>query len=208
MIGQFFTIGLLMLLAVALPGPDFALVTKNTIIHSRRAGLFTTAGIVSATLIHITYCVLGLAIVISQSILLFSIIKYIGATYLVYLGINLLLTKHTNVPTLTQKVSQKTRMSNFIAFRQGILCNLLNPKATLFFLALFTAIIKPETPLAWELAYAVEMVAIVTTWFCTLTVFLSHPRILRGLNSVEKYISKVMGAFLVGFGVALAFVKR
>lgn len=210
MAAQFFTIGLLMLLSAMLPGPDFALVTKNTILHSRRAGLFTSLGIGSAILIHITYCALGLAIVISQSILLFNIIKYIGAIYLIYLGITSLLSKHPNhgAASAAQKVLQKTKMSNLTAFRQGFLCNLLNPKATLFFLALFTIIIKPETPTLWELLYAIEMFIIVTAWFCSLTILLSHPRVLRLLNRIEKYISKALGVFLIGFGVALAFIKK
>ncbi|OGT42688.1 MAG: hypothetical protein A3F13_09500 [Gammaproteobacteria bacterium RIFCSPHIGHO2_12_FULL_40_19] len=210
MVAQFFTIGLLMLLSAMLPGPDFALVTKNTILHSRRAGLFTSLGVGSAILIHITYCALGLAIVISQSILLFNIIKYIGAVYLIYLGITSLLSKHPDhgATGSTQKILHKTKMSNLTAFRQGFLCNLLNPKATLFFLALFTMIIKPETPVLWVLLYAVEMFIIITAWFCSLTILLSHPRVLRLLNKIEKYISKALGVFLIGFGVALAFVKK
>lgn len=75
MVSLFFTIGFLMLFAVMLPGPDFALVTKNTLLHSRRAGVFTTLGIGTANLIHMTYCSLGLAIVIANSLFLFSVIK-------------------------------------------------------------------------------------------------------------------------------------
>lgn len=210
MVAQFFTIGLLMLLSAMLAGPDFALVTKNTILHTRRAGLFTSLGVGSAILIHITHCALGLAIVISQSILLFNIIKYIGAIYLIYLGFTSLLSKHPDhgAASTTQKILQKTKMSNLTAYRQGFLCNLLNPKATLFFLALFTMIIKPETPVLWELLYAVEMFIIITAWFCSLTILLSHPRVLRFLNKIEKYISKALGIFLIGFGVALAFLKK
>jgi RhtB (resistance to homoserine/threonine) family protein len=209
MLTQFFTIGFLMLLSAMLPGPDFALVTKNSILHSRRAGLFTSLGIGSAILVHITYCVLGLAVIISQSLLLFSVIKYIGAIYLIYLGITAILTKHTS--TIEAKVHrplQKSKISDLTAFRQGFLCNLLNPKATLFFLALFTMIIKPETPKLWELAYAIEMFIIITGWFCSLTIILSHRRILRILNRIEKYIEKAVGIFLIGFGVALAFVRK
>lgn len=210
MLAQFFTIGILMLFSAMLPGPDFALVTKNTILHSRRAGFLTTLGIASAVTIHITYCMLGLAIVISHSILLFNIIKYIGAAYLIYLGIVSLLSKHTDDVSAnpSNKKLQKTTLSDFIAFRQGFLCNLLNPKATLFFLALFTMIIKPSTPFLWELTYAIEMLVIVIAWFCTLSIILSHPRVLRVLNKIEKYISKILGTFLIGFGVALAFVKK
>ena len=209
MLTQFFTIGFLMLLSAMLPGPDFALVTKNSILHSRRAGLFTSLGIGSAILVHITYCVLGLAVIISQSLLLFSFIKYLGAIYLIYLGITAILTKHTS--TIEAKVHcplQKSKISDLTAFRQGFLCNLLNPKATLFFLALFTMIIKSETPKLWELAYAIEMFIITIGWFCSLTIILSHRRILRILNRIEKYIEKAVGIFLIGFGVALAFVRK
>jgi RhtB (resistance to homoserine/threonine) family protein len=208
-IDQFITIGVLMLLSAMLPGPDFALVAKNTVLHSRRAGLFTSLGVGSAILIHITYCALGLALVISESLLLFSIIKYVGAVYLIYLGITSLLSK-----TVTTSINAhgagvtKTRLSGFTAFRQGFLCNLLNPKATLFFLALFTVIIKPGTPGMWVLIYALEMFVILTGWFCCLTLILSHPRVLRGLNRVEKYIAKVLGVFFIGFGVALTFIKQ
>lgn len=208
MIAQFFSLGLLMLFSAMLPGPDFAIVTKNTVLHSRRAGFFTTFGIGAAIIVHLTYCVLGLALIISQSILLFNTIKFVGAGYLIYLGIQSLLTKQVQSVSAMPQMQKKTTLSAWVAFRQGFFCNLLNPKATLFFLALFTIIIKPETPLIWEVIYAVEMLVIAMGWFCTLTMILSHPRVMQLLDRAEKYIMKVLGVFLVGFGVALAFVRR
>lgn len=208
MIAQFFTIGLLMLLSAMLPGPDFALVTKNSLLHSRRSGIFTSIGIGCAILIHITYCALGLAIIISNSLLLFSIIKYIGATYLIYIGVSSLLSKQPNQSSLSNQSLKKSEISNLTSFRQGFLCNLLNPKATLFFLALFTVIIKPETPAFWIIIYAIEMFFIITAWFCSLTFILSHRYVANILEKAEKYIAKVVGVFLIGFGIALAFVKK
>jgi RhtB (resistance to homoserine/threonine) family protein len=209
MLAQFFTIGLLMLLSSMLPGPDFALVVKNSVTDSRRAVLYTSLGVGVAILVHISYCMLGLAIVISKSLVLFSIIKFIGAAYLIYLGISALLSKPNKIVADSGDLSaQKTLITPFTAFRQGFLCNLLNPKATLFFLALFTVIIKPETPVSWEMVYALEMFLIITGWFCGLTLLLSHPKVLASLNRVEKYITKALGVFLVGFGVALAFIKK
>lgn len=209
MISQFFTIGILMILTSMLPGPDFALVAKNSILHSRRAGLYTSLGVGSAILIHITYCMLGLAIVISESIILFNLIKYIGAAYLIYLGITSLFSSSSDLVIKTPHADKTTiSLSNSKAFRQGFLCNLLNPKATLFFLALFTVIIKPETPVLWEMIYAIEMFIIITTWFATLSFLLSHPSVLNRLNRVEKYIAKALGIFLIGFGLVLAFVKK
>lgn len=143
---QFFSIGLLMLFTAMLPGPDFALVTKNTLFYSRRSGLFTTLGLGCAVLVHITYCALGLAVIITNSLLLFNAIKYIGACYLVYLGITCFLSKQSSQLISAKKNTKTTKISNLTSFRQGFFCNLLNPKASLFFLALFTVIISPATP--------------------------------------------------------------
>lgn len=207
MIAQFFTIGFLMLFSSMLPGPDFALVTKNTIMYMRRVGIFTSLGIGSAILVHIAYCALGLALVISNSLLLFNIIKYIGAAYLIYLGVGSLLSKKSG-PFVSQHKKLNETISVATAYRQGFLCNLLNPKATLFFLALFTVIIKPGTKPLWIVIYAAEMFFIITAWFITLTLILSHPRVVQLLENIEKYITKALGLFLIGFGVALAFISK
>ncbi len=198
-----------MLFAVMLPGPDFALVTKNTLLHSRRSGFFTSLGVGASNLVHITYCAFGLAIVIANSLLLFSIIKYIGAAYLIYLGLRSFLSKQPDhfIPN-NSKQSKKSVISDLTAFHQGFLCNLLNPKATLFFLALFTTIIKPETPTAWVITFVIEMFSIIMVWFFGLTIILSHPHVTRLLEKSEKYIAKVLGVFLVSFGVALAFIRK
>lgn len=209
MLTQFFSIGLLMLLSAMLPGPDFAIVTKNTVLNSRRAGLFTTFGITTAIAVHMSYCLLGLALIISQSLLLFTAIKYIGAIYLIYLGITALLAKPNNPKAFAANNNlQKSTMNAMTAFRQGFLCNLLNPKATLFFLALFTVIIKPGTSGFWELIYAIEMLVIATLWFSLLTMLLSHPRLLRLFKKAEPAIEKFLGVFLIGFGIALTLVQK
>ena len=207
MITQFFSIALITLLGAMLPGPDFAIVTQNALFHSRRAGYFTSLGVGTAILIHMTYCVLGLALVISNSLLLFNLIKYVGALYLIYLGINALFSKQAKKIFSNEKV-KKTQMSRLTAFKQGFLCNLLNPKATLFFLSLFTVIIKPNTPIHWEIVYAAEIFMIAIAWFCVLTIILSHPNIKKVLEKAEKYIAKLLGLSLITFGIALTFVKH
>jgi len=208
MIAQFFSIGLIALLGAMLPGPDFAIVTKNSLLYSRMSGYFTSFGVGAAILVHMSYCVLGLALVISSSLLLFSLIKYIGASYLIYLGLNSLFSKQSKKLFSANKKAKKTEISHFVSFRQGFLCNLLNPKATLFFLSLFTVVIKPETPFHWEIIYAMEIFFIATAWFCSLTIILSHSYIKRTLEKAEKYIARFLGLFLIGFGVALAFVRH
>lgn len=206
MFTQFVSIGVITLLGAMLPGPDFAIVTKNTLLHSRKSGYFTSLGIGVATLIHMSYCVLGLAIVISNSLVLFNLIKYVGACYLIYLGINSLFFKQPK-EIFAPDNKTKTQISNFASFRQGFLCNLLNPKATIFFLSLFTVVIKPDTLLRWEIMYAIEIVLIAMIWFFCLTILLSHPYIKRMLEKSEIYIARFLGVFLICFGIALAFIK-
>jgi RhtB (resistance to homoserine/threonine) family protein len=207
MLNQFFPIAIIVLLGAMLPGPDFAFVVKNTLMYSRRSGIFTSLGIATAALVHITYCALGLAIVISKSLVLFTIIKYIGAAYLIYLGVQSLLAKQSKhlIDPLKHK---KSKISAYASFRKGFLCNLLNPKATLFFLALFTMIIDTHIPSWVMLIYALEMFMIIILWFSSLAIILSHPKITRLLEKSEKYIAKILGIFLIGFGLALVFAKQ
>lgn len=206
MLAQLSSLALIALLGAMSPGPDFAVVTKNTLLHSRKAGFITAFGLGGAILVHMTYCVLGLALVIASSPWLFNLIKYAGASYLIYIGLSSWFAKQPKALFSGLGQVKKRELSNVAAFRQGFLCNLLNPKATLFFLSLFTVIIKPETPMSESGVYALEIFVITIAWFCTLAAILSHPRIKRVLERAEKYISKILGLFLVMFGVVLVFV--
>lgn len=209
MLFHFISVGLIMMVSVMLPGPDFALVSKNAVLHSRRAGVMTSLGIVSAVLVHMTYCILGLAVVIANSLILFNTIKYIGAAYLIYIGIGAFRTRKAGLgKDIIEGKKKKEALSDWAAFRQGFLCNLLNPKATLFFLALFTVIIKPETPTVVQAAYGLQMVVLAALWFCFLSVILSHRRVVAVVDKMELYVEKLLGVLLVGFGVALVFVRH
>ena len=208
MIKLLVTIALLNLVAAMTPGPDFALITRNTVQYSRRAGILTALGISTAVLIHITYCSLGLALVITQSTLLFNLIKLIGGSYLVYMGISALRNiknKNNKLIPNELKKSQHT-INNWQAFRQGFLTNLLNPKAAIFFLALFTMVVDTGLHL-FTLALAITLFLTVFAWFSCLTLILSHPKVARALQRSQNIIIKAMGIFLILFGIALFFAK-
>src|SRR5687767_1702869 len=87
MLDQILVIVSVTLLVMVSPGPDMVLVLRNSLVSGRHAGLQTSIGILFANLVHITYCVLGIGVLISQSIVAFSMLKYAGAAYLIYLGI-------------------------------------------------------------------------------------------------------------------------
>lgn len=206
---QFISLGLLMLLTVMLPGPDVAIVTRNSLTYSRRAGVWTSLGIVVACMIHMTYCILGLGVVILSSPFLFNSVKYIGAVYLFYLGAKILLSiRSPHDLTFGGVIERQSDLTPTTAFRQGLLCSLTNPKATLFFLAVFTVVITPQTPHWQTLLFASEMLAIIALWFLSLTFLISHPRCMRVLKRVEKYISALLGILMMGFGVALALFHQ
>jgi len=112
------------------PGADFVMITRNSLFHGRQSGLYSALGIGLAIWIHVAYSIAGLAIIISKSILLFSLIKYLGAAYLIYIGYKTLTAK-SKLNDMQQTDSEP--LSNFAALKLGFITNALNPKTTLFF---------------------------------------------------------------------------
>lgn len=126
------------LLAAMAPGPDFIVAIRNTLAGSRRAGLLTAFGFGAGVLVHAAYCQAGLAALIAQSVAVFTAFKILGAAYLFYLGVQALRSRGMTEASLPSTPGASSALSDGQAFRSGFLTNLLNPKATLFFLALFT----------------------------------------------------------------------
>ncbi|WP_454785583.1 LysE family transporter [Legionella sp. WA2024007413] len=203
---EFVSISVLIMLAAISPGPDFALVTKNSLLYSRRAGVYTAFGVSVSLLIHAGYCILGLALVISQSLLAFSIIKYLGAAYLIYIGIKSLLAKG-DMEQLEVSHSPYS-ITGLQAFNQGLLCNLLNPKAIMFLLAFFTLVVKPVHSVFTEFGYAVEIALIHMIWFSCLSYMFTHQYVKTNLNRLQYYIVKIMGGLLVAFGIRIASLSQ
>ena len=204
---QYYTIALIALLGAISPGPDFVVVAKNAMLYDRNKAILTSLGIGAGITIHATYCVLGLALVISHSLILFSIIKYCGAAYLVYLGLKSLLSKDGKAAVLNQKHS-KTSISKSKAFRDGFLTNVLNPKCTLFMLSIFTVMIKPHTPVYSQAIFGVEIVVITAGWFVLLSMGLTHAKVKAKIDRVQKAASKLIGLVLIGLGIMVAFESR
>ncbi|WP_456385448.1 LysE family translocator [Desulfolithobacter sp.] len=205
---EFLTVALVHLLAVASPGPDFAMVLRQSLVAGRQAALWTSVGIGTGILIHVAYALMGLGLIISRSIELFSIIKLAGGAYLLYVGWKSLRSR-PDAPATNQAVPGQTReYTAWQAFRTGFLTNVLNPKATLFFLSLFSVIIKPETPHGIQLFYGLYMALATATWFCGLSMVLTQARIRRGAIRFGHWTEKVMGWVLIGLGIRLALASR
>jgi RhtB (resistance to homoserine/threonine) family protein len=198
-----FTIGVLVVLS---PGPNWAVTIKNSV-HSKGTGLATVFGMGAGTLIHISYCLIGIGMVITKSILLFNLIKWAGALYLIYIGMKSLFAKKEIQRERNE--SQKKKELTFIkAFYNGFLTDLLNPKATLFYLSLFTQVIHPETPYIAQFLYGATVLVIELIWYSLMVFFLNHHLIRKGFMSISSWLERVTGAILIGLGVRLIFLSN
>jgi RhtB (resistance to homoserine/threonine) family protein len=191
---EFFTFACINFLGVMSPGPDFAIVTRYGIAGSRKAAVLASLGITSALLVHVAYCLLGVAVFLKSSLLIFQGIQIAGACYLGYLGVKMVFEK-------PKQSSQDKTSIHKKAFTAGFLTNLLNPKATLFLLSLFTQFVTPQTPLSFKIAYAGIIPLSALSWFCFLSYILTHPAFYAKIQRYQKGFTFVMGLFLLALAV-------
>ncbi|MEK7084113.1 MAG: LysE family transporter [Patescibacteria group bacterium] len=190
------------MLGVISPGSDFVMVSRNALVYSRRTGVYSALGIACGLVVHITYLLIGIGVIIAQSILLFNTIKYIGAGYLIYIGIKSLRAKPQEIQRDT--VETKKELTKWQAVRMGFLTNLFNPKATLWFLGLFTQVIDPTTPIVVQSIYGVTMIATAFAWFTLVAMVLSHQSIKVRFVKIGHWIDRTMGAILIALGIKIA----
>jgi len=196
------TVAFIVFIASISPGPDLIMIIRNSL-QSRAVGLWTAFGLGLGVAVHVTYCIMGLAVLISESIIIFNIIKWIGASYLIWIGFKALKSKG-----YSGDITEKEQLLPLIsAIKSGFITNLFNPKATLFFLALFTQIISPETSIVELYLYGATSVAIVAGWFAIVAIFLTVPFIRERFFLFSKWVDKICGALFIALGIKLAITK-
>jgi threonine/homoserine/homoserine lactone efflux protein len=203
---EFLTIAAAHLAAVASPGPDFAVVLKQSVSNGTRSAIWTSLGVGSAILLHVTYCLLGVAVLLNQSPSLFATVRYIAAVYLVYLGVSGLkdaLRSHSG----SVNYGKAERLSPASAFYLGFLTNGLNPKATLFFLALFTVVIDPATPTLVQVGYGLYLATATFLWFAMLSALLGRPSFRALVLSLGVWFEWAMGLILIALGLQIALLS-
>jgi RhtB (resistance to homoserine/threonine) family protein len=188
-------------LAVISPGADFAMVTRNSMVLSRRAGVLTATGISLGVLVHVAYSMAGIGLLISKSILLFNMIKFTGAAYLIYLGVSML---RASKPDPDQAARVAAPLSDLAALKIGFLTNALNPKTTLFVVSLFTQVISPGTPLLVQLGYGAFISMTHFLWFVLVACAFSSDAAQRLVASSRHLVERSIGAALVALGLGLA----
>jgi len=199
---EFAKVALAHLLAVASPGPDFAIVLRQSIAHGRRIAVWTSVGVGTALLLHVGYSLLGLGLLIKSSELWFSVVKYLGAAYVAWLGVQSLRAKPRSAVALgggSLVVEPSTRG----AFAVGFLTNALNPKATLFFISLFALVVNPRTPKSIQAGYGIWMALATMGWFSLVAVCFTRDEVRRSFLRHGHWIDRALGVVFLAFAVGL-----
>ncbi|QMT61195.1 LysE family translocator [Legionella sp. PC997] len=181
------------------PGPDFILVTKNAFFYPKRQALATAFGIVSGCLFHATYCILGLAFIITQSIILYTTIKYAGACYLIYLGLKGLKSNHSAI--IDQDKSSIKNITVSKAYMEGVLCNALNPKLAIFLLSLFTQFVSMNASMSDKALVAGVFVTESALYWPLLVLFLQSNKVRAVFANFQAVLSRLFGGLLVYIGI-------
>ncbi|MGF1741815.1 LysE family transporter [Vibrio profundum] len=189
------TVTAIAMVMVISPGQDFAMISRNSLLYSRKAGLMGALGISAAVWLHVTYSLAGIAFIILHTPVLYGAIKYTGAAYLAYLGIKALFSKKEGSNS-TEIKEKSEAISNFTAFRAGFISNALNPKTTLFFLSIFTQVVTVDTPLSIQVLYGVIISIAHLIWFSLVAYLLSTKAVLRKVDKVKVWVERVMGTML------------
>lgn len=188
-------------LALISPGPDFIMVLKNSVQHSRKIGIFTSIGISLGIIVHLFYCITGLALILSTNDFILNIFKFLCSGYLIFIGI-----KSFQTSNLTQKFIKNSarETSIFMAIRIGFLTNILNPKVSLFFLSLFSLVIIPNELPTYILIILIIIITLSTfIWFSFIAIFLTQKSINNILSKYLRYLNKIFGSMLILIGIRI-----
>ncbi|HEY6125612.1 MAG TPA: LysE family translocator [Steroidobacteraceae bacterium] len=195
-------------LLVITPGQDTFFILGRSLSAGRSAGIAAALGITAGSVIHTFAAALGLSALLATSPYAFTVVKFAGAAYLIYIGVRALLTRANGLPGAPGKDEADDRWS---AFRQGVLSNLLNPKVALFFLALMPQFIAADSPdkVVAFLALGLTFVTLGVIWCVVLAVAAAK---LRGAflrrPSMANVLNKVAGAMFIGLGLKLATARQ
>jgi RhtB (resistance to homoserine/threonine) family protein len=195
------------LLAAASPGPDFILVSQQTLSQGKKAGLMCSIGIALGLSIHIIYSALGLAAIIANSSATLWGIKILGGSYLLYLGVQGIRAKASSTTATKIKLQPAVKRSSLKNMGVGFLCNALNPKAPIYFVALFTVVLSPNLPLLHLVIYGLWMMAIQLAWFSSVVVLLSQPKINEKFQRLGHWIDRILGGTMILIGLKILTSK-
>ncbi|OAE47507.1 LysE family translocator [Agrobacterium tumefaciens] len=194
--------------AIVSPGADLAMVMRQAMVHGRRQAIITSFGVGTSLMFHVTYTILGLGLIISQSIYLFNIVKWLGVAYLIYIGIKALRVGKTELPGVEgEAVQAKSSQTGLKAFTLGFAANALNPKPVFFFLSIFSTVVHAHTPVGIKFGYGLVMASCLILWFVGVSLFMTTPRMRAAFQCASQWIDRTSGVVFIALGIKLATEK-
>lgn len=182
-------------LGVASPGPSFALITSTAMSVSRRAGVLTAFGFAAASGTWALLAVAGLGIVLAQAPLIYTAVKVVGAAYLIWIGVKMLLGARKPLA-----IADGAHASGLAAIRRAYLVSMTNPKTIAFYGSIFTVMVPSSAPL-WFYVAVVAIAAVISgAWYGGVALMFSHDIVRRTFAKAKTGIEAVMGVILIGLG--------
>ena len=188
------------------PGPDMIYIISRTIAQGRKIGIASSLGVCSGALVHVFAAALGLSAILATSAAAFTVVKYVGAAYLIYLGIQSLRSKGISFDV---PVRESVQITAWQAFRQGAMVDVLNPKVAIFFMAFLPQFVRPE--LGHDalqivvLGGFVILVAVVVESFIVITAARTTAFFRRN-RRLSIWLDRFLGSVLIGLGIRLALL--
>lgn len=197
MLGDLLGVAALTVLIMITPGADLALVTRNTISGGKSAGGWTSAGIVTGNLVHLTYSLLGVGWV-ATSTTAFTILKLAGGAYLIFLGLQ---TLRALSPAREEVDGPANRGRRW--WIQGLFNNLLNPKGPLFYLGVLAVFVKPDSTALYLVLLIATTIGISAGFWVLFVYVLQISGVRRRLLASQRWINLLLGIVLIGLGIRL-----
>lgn len=204
--GEFLALALVHFLAVVAPGPDFAVVIRQSVRFGRAIGMTTALGIGAGISLHVGYTLLGVGALLHTYPWLLTLTSLMGAAYLAYLGVSLVRSQpRESGSDAISAAGTEENPSLRRALLLGFLTNATNPKATLFFLAIFTTLVRPTTPLWVQGFYGLWMCSVNAAWFMLVAVLFTVAGVRRAFLSMGHWLERFMGVMVLLFALRLVW---
>ncbi|MFB4320522.1 LysE family translocator [Actinomadura sp. 21ATH] len=188
------------------PGPDFAIVVRHAAVGGRGGGTAAALGVAAGVLVWAATAALGVAALLAASAAAFTVVKVVGAAYLLYLGIRSLRAAARGGGTDGQdgRDGERPAAPRRTALRQGLLCNVLNPKAAVFFVALMPQFLGEHPAVTDTLVLSVIAAVVALAWFTVVANVVGALRRVFARERVRRAIDGMTGAAMIGLGLRLA----
>jgi|GEM_PF-1210696 len=201
----------LLLLAVAfihlgiviIPGPNFLVIVKNSLMYSRRAGIVTARGVAIGTVVYVMAGFLGFTALLSQSVVLFNVFKWIGVVYFIYVGAQLIRHARNTQTDVNFQSADTPSFTDQQALRSGLLTMLSNVKSAFYFMFLFTTFLPTNVNIELKVIIIMLIPAISLTWYSVLALTFSNHRVRHIYQRIERWMNMIFGAVWIVLGLKL-----